>query len=383
MKPIILDTTKYVLGDTPYKNVCRCLPGNLKRVRSRKLDDEVMVDVENMRIYMIETEFGRPNESIPGMNAYIDQEIRDRKYALKGKAMIEGHPLLDYDIYLIAAAEHEGTGPWYQFLGGAYLLDINRDDVEVAPGITFSYVVLPYFDREKYRREYDEHNHPGDTPLDKLQMMEKYVYQRTKIDLDLHTYDILAYQDECDIEPLLASVNWFHDGIPTIYGNDKEFLDEWEKLDERIRPHDYQKALARIQSNVPMWAVDIRMYVDKKYRLTTDSDLLRDYLVFAKDSFLHVSVIACFGKKYKGTMELEILHEANNYKNKMTLIDPTPKDLGSGEQLFTGTNGFHLDHVLGKGYKVPTDRKDEVTAVLYLDHKEILRKNFPVRPLVS
>lgn len=382
MRTIKLDTGNYVVGVAVYDNVIRCLPAPVKRVYSRRWESEILVDEPNKRIFMIETEVGRPNESVPGMQADVDWSIYDRKDMLKGAAKFGSCRLLDYDIYLIAAAEYEGKGPWYQFLGGACLRELFAEDIEVAPGVTFSYVVMSYFDREKYLKAYEKHEKPGEKQLDKLSMLEKYIFQRTKIDLDFHSYETLVYQDEIDIEVLLASVNWFHDGKPTAYADDQEFFDEWETLDEQLRPYQYHEALA-VMTKVPMWDIDIKMYVDKKYSLNTDTDILRDYLEFAPDSYVHVSVVATYSKKYKGTMQLELRHEASGYCNKMTLIDPPNAYRGDSQTLYIGTHGFHLDQALGKGYKVPTDRKDELTAVLYHDRKEVFRKSFPIRKIIS
>lgn len=382
MRTIKLDIGNYVVGDAVYDNVIRCLPAPVKRVYSRRWESEILVDEPNKRIFMIETEVGRPNESVPGMQAAVDWCIHDRKDMLKGAAKFGSCRLLDYDIYLIAAAEYEGKGPWYQFLGGACLIELSAEDIEVAPGVTFSYVVMPYFDKEKYLTAYEAHNDPNTMLFGDLQMMEKYVYQRTKIDLDFHDYTILSYQEDCDIESLLASVNWFHDGKPTIFANDQEFLDEWDKPHEGFIPSRFPEVLAMIKK-VPMWDIDIKMYVDKKFPLNKDMDILRDDLVFAPNSYLHVTVIATFAKKYTGTMQLELRHEASGFYDKMTLVDPPAEYCGSDNALYTGTNGFHLDHVLGKGYKVPTDRKDELTAVLYHNRKEVFRKSFPIRKIVS
>lgn len=383
MRTITLDTSNYIVGDAVYNNVLRCLPAPVKQVFSRRWESEILVDEPNKRIYMIETEVGRMNESVPGMHAVVEECIQERKEMLKGTAQFGRCRLLDYDIYLIAAAEYEGQGPWYQFLGGTSLFELFSENIEVAPGVTFSYVVLPYFDKEKYLKEYDSYNHPCDTLLDKLPMMEKYIYQRTKIDLDFHNYGILDYQDECDIEPLLASVNWFRDGKPTIYTNDEEFLAEWDMLEERLKPYRHNEALAMIRTGTPLWDIDATVYMDTKYDGEPSFKNTKDYIPMSIDGLLHVVFTLQFGKRFKGNMHFEILHRRSGYAAKWKMIPPKQEYIGSGSKMTFATQGVSLSQILSKDYKHPDDSKDYVTVKLYHCNKEIFKKNFLIKRIGS
>lgn len=251
MRTIKLDLTKYDPYHGTFLNVFNCLPGEIEIVtRQRGATDDwtdMMVDKKNKRIYLVETEDGPIDEQSPNMRAVVSHMLSNRDSTLTGKAMLHGYHLLDYDVYLIAAGRHKTEGPWYEFLGDDYTAELAADNVPVDDGFIFSYVVLPFFDRGEYLKKYDENNHPGDAPLDRLSMMEKYIYQRTKIDLDVHGKELLVYQDECPFEVLLACVNWFHDGRPTIYADDAAFFADWDRLDERLRPYDYERALTRMR----------------------------------------------------------------------------------------------------------------------------------------
>lgn len=380
MEIIKLNFENYVPGRSVRENVIACLPGNTEPIKVKGRNDQFYVDRENLRMFIINTEECAPSSEKAFMPNSIVYDMKDRKRLYTRKVMPRGMNIFDYDAYIIAAAEYEGGEEWYGtwVLGDEYESEFFRDSVQVGENRTFHYALVPMFDKGKYLAEYAENNIPGEGQLGWSGLMDKYIYQRTGIDVDSHNETLLVYQNEWSFASILASINWFHDGEPTGIIDDEDFLRHWDAIDDKQKSSREKRAAARIRSNVAVSGVDARIVVDNQRTGENDWDKASETVEYQKGRYLRIIFISRFSEIFEGSLQFGVSHERSGFVSKWGMHKPE-KQYCNGEPLSIYTDSFSLDQVLGSGYRIPADCKDFVTVKMFHNNREVFCKDFQIR----